>query len=178
MSIDNPEEKAFLYELYTMTQDDMDVQVSMYDVGSALGLEKDDASAMAENLFIQGVAELKTLSGGIGITRQGLEALDVKVAPKSNGEVLTLGTSTIIEDQGQKALEKILQEIKKCLAQTQQPYEQLEEIVIDIKTIETQMLSPTPKTAIIREILRSLHNSLKISGPKDLTAKLNGLVTS
>ena len=85
--MDNPEEQAFLYELYTMTRGDTSTQVSMYDIGKTLGLEKTAAGSMAESLFIQGFAELKTLSGGISITVEGLGALDIDLpgSPDSPG---------------------------------------------------------------------------------------------
>jgi hypothetical protein len=178
MDLDNPEARAYLFELYTMTQGDPEAQVSMYDVGATLGLEKTDVGAMAEDLFIQGFAELKTLSGGIGITRQGLDVLEVEEVPSPDKTVLKLGTGTVLKDQEQKTVEQVLQDIKTGLAQVKQPYAQLEEMVMDIKTIEVQMLSPQPKTAIIRETLRSLHQSMAAAGPKDLTSKLNSLITS
>lgn len=61
MDLDNPEAKAFLFELYTQTKGDTKKQVSMHDVGAVLGQGKTDAGAMAEDLIIQGYAELKTL---------------------------------------------------------------------------------------------------------------------
>ncbi|WP_300458191.1 hypothetical protein [Desulfobacula sp.] len=178
MDLDNPEAKAYLFELYTMTQGDPEAQVSMYDVGATLGLEKTDAGTMAEDLFIQGFAELKTLSGGIGITRQGLDVLQVEGVPSPDKTVLKLGTGPVLEDQDQKNVEQVLQDIKTGLALLKQPYAQLAEIVMDIKTIEVQMLSPQPKTAIIREVLRSLHQSMAPAGPKDLAAKINSLITT
>ncbi len=54
---------------------DTEAIVSMHDVGQALGFEKTDAGKMAEALYSEGYAELKTLSGGIGITSMGLQAL-------------------------------------------------------------------------------------------------------
>ncbi|CCK82205.1 hypothetical protein [Desulfobacula toluolica] len=179
MNFDNPEARAYLFELYTVTQGDPKAQVSMYDVGATLGLEKTDAGAMAEDLFIRGFAELKTLSGGIGITVQGLEELDVQPDPViCNDDSLVLGKSTVLENKGQKAVEKILQDIKASLVQTSPPYEKLEEIVMDIKTIEIQMLSPRPKTAVIREVLRSLHQSISASGTEDLAVKLMAITDS
>ncbi len=179
MTLDNPEARAYLFELYTMTQGDPKAQVSMYDVGTTLGLEKTDAGAIAEDLFIQGFAELKTLSGGIGITRQGLEELDVQADPGTDNDIsLRLGSSPVLEGQGQEAVEKILQDIKTNIVQTNLPYAKLEEVVMDIKTIEIQLLSPHPKTAVIREVLRSLHHSISASGPEDLAAKLNALIAS
>ncbi|MBU1341940.1 MAG: hypothetical protein KKE44_10150 [Proteobacteria bacterium] len=177
MDLDTPETKAYLFELYTMTGGDTQAQVSMYDVGESLGMGKTDAASMAEDLYIQGFAELKTLSGGIGITDQGLEVLEITVAPKPDAS-LRLGTGPVLDDQAKKAVEKIVQDIKAGIDQTRLTYPQLEELVMDIKTIEIQMQSPTPKTAIIREVLKSLHNGMLASGPKDLIANLYGLMMS
>ena len=178
MDLDNPEAKAYLFELYTQTKGDTNARVSMYDVGAVLGLEKTDAGAMAQDLIIQGYAELKTLSGGIGITLQGLELLQIEIVPESNLETLSLGTGPVLDGQGKKTVEKIIQDIKDSLIQTKQTYAQKEELVIDIKTIEVQMLSPSPKTKIIREVLRSLHNNFVIFGSKDLSNALNSLIIS
>jgi len=178
MGLDNPEATAYLFELYTLTKGDTNAQVSMYAVGEALGLEKTDAGAMAEDLFIQGHAELKTLSGGIGITRQGIDVLEIESLPEPLPKALHLGSGPIIDGPGKKALEKTLQDIKNSLTQTRLPYAQMEEMVMDIKTIEIQMLSPSPKTNIIREGLRSLHANFISFGPKDLGNALNSLIIS
>ncbi len=183
MDIDTSKENAFLYELYTQTNGDVDKQVSMYDIGTALGLEESDTGAMAENLFIQGLAEMKTLSGGIGITHQGMKAIDITPPVKPGDEQLSLGNGLVVEETSKNTVEKIIQDIKTHIAETKQSYEQLEEIVIDIKTMEIQMVSPQPKTQIIREILRSIHSNLNGPnlnklGPEDLVDKLNMLISS
>jgi len=171
------EAKAYLYELYTRTGGDPDAQVSMYDVGEALGMEKSDAASMAESLYIENFAELKTLSGGIGITREGLNILEIKIL-SAPGEALSLGNDPVLMDDGRNALYKILLEIKKVVSDARMSFPQIEEIIMDIKTIEVQMLSSRPKTAIIREVLRSIHMNLEAQGPKDLTEKLKTLVSS
>jgi len=167
--------KAFLFQLYSMAGGDPLVQVSMYEVGEILGIEKAEAGSLAEALFIEGHAELKTLSGGIGITRQGLKALDMKIDYRGD-EGLQLGSGLVMEDQGKASLEKILGEIKAFMGGAKTPYEKLEEMLMDIKTIEIQMLSPHPKTQIIREILRSISQSL--AGDADLKGKLDALIAS
>jgi hypothetical protein len=177
MELDNMEARSFLFEIYTMTNGDTEAQVSMYDAGKTLGLEEAEAGKIAEDLFIQGFAELKTLSGGIGITLQGLKALDIKVSLQQD-DALNLGEGIILENQGKNAVEKIIQDIKDNIAQTKTPYKQLEEMVMDIKTIEIQMLSPNPKTGIIREVLRSLHKNLSGSGQDDLAAKIDIMINS
>lgn len=171
------EAKTYLYELYTRTGGDPEAQVSMYDVGQTLGMEKNEAGSMAESLYIQGLAELKTLSGGIGITREGMAVLEIKI-PAAPGEALSLGNGPVLDDQGRAALDIILPEIKKNISDNRMPYPKIEETIMDIKTIEIQMLSPRPKTAVIREILKSVHANFEASGPKDLAVKLNSLVVS
>jgi hypothetical protein len=167
--------KAFLFQLYSMVQGDLKAQASMYEIGESLGIEKAEAGSLAEALFIEGYAELKTLSGGIGITPQGLAALDMKIDYRGD-EALQLGNGPVMEDPGKASLEKILGEIKAFLGGAKTPYGQLEALVMDIKTIEVQMLSPHPKTAIIREILKSIAPSL--AGDGDLKGKLDALIGS
>ena len=72
MDNDNLEAKRYLTELCTKTQGDIGAQVSMYNVGAAIGLEKTEAGMVAEALIVEGLAELRSLSGGIGITAQGV----------------------------------------------------------------------------------------------------------
>lgn len=171
----NPETKAYLFQLCSMAKEDPLAQVSMYEVGEILGLEKAEAGALAEALFIEGYAELKTLSGGIGITRKGLKALDMKIDYKGD-ETLQLGSGPVMEDQGKESLGKILGEIKAFMGGLKNPYAQLEEMVMDIKTIEIQMLSPRPKTGVIREILRSIAQCL--TSDEDLKGRLDALIAS
>lgn len=182
MDLDTPEARAYLFELYTVTKGDTGAQASMHDVGAALGLEKADAAAMAESLMYQGFAELKTLSGGIGITAQGLEALDIKVAPApastaaSPGKETSLGRETVLGGQSKKAAETMIQDIKAGMAKDKGSYAFLEEMVMDIKTIEVQMLSPRPKTAVIREVFQSMHDNFIAAGDTGLAAKLKALI--
>ena len=167
--------KAYLFQLYSMTQGDPLVQVSMYEVGQVLGLEKTESGALAQALFIEGNAELKTLAGGICITRQGLKALDMKIDYTGDAS-LHLGSGPVMEAQGKEGLEKILKELKAFMGEAGKSYGQLEEMVMDIKTIEIQMISPHPKTGIIREVLKSIAQTLPEK--EDMRAKLMALIAS
>jgi len=62
------------------------------------------------------------------------------------------------------------------MTQANASYGQWEEMVIDIKTIEVQMLSPHPKTAVIREVLRSMVQCLPEKD--DLKRKVDALIAS
>lgn len=180
MEIDNPETKAYLTELCSRTQGDTDAQVSMYDIGTAIGLQKAEAGMMAEELIVQGLAELKSLSGGIGITSEGVEMIRGKTvaAPIPAGDALQLGSGTVLGDKGRQAVEKVLGNVRMAVLKFNATFGQLEEIVIDIKTIETQMLSPNPKIAVIREVLRSLHKTITSLGGNALATEIDALIHS
>ena len=145
MDNDNPEEKRYLTELCTKTQGDIGHQVSMFDVGAAIGMEKADAGMMAEELIIQGLAELKSLSGGIGITIQGVEMVRGKTvaAPIPAGDALQLGSGTVLGEKGRQAVEKILGNIRTAVIQRNATFGQLEEIVITA-TKRSSRLQDTP----------------------------------
>ena len=174
---DHPESRAYLHKLYTLTQGDVQKTASMYDIGESLGLDRTDSGAMAESLFLQELAELKTLSGGIGITLQGLAALDIDIPLSKDAEGYQLTSDRILNAQGKEAVETLIQEIKVGVPQLDMTYDKLEEMVIDIKTIETQMLSPNPKTGVIRQIFLSLQSNLTENTPETLSQKLNTLVS-
>jgi hypothetical protein len=175
MNAINPEAERYLNELYQRTQGDAGAQVSMFDVGAAIGLEKEAARRLAEDLIADGLIEIKTLSGGIGITAQGID----RAQPAGRigaGTKLDLGNGPLIEEKGRQALERVLTEIKNTLASSPTPYPRLEEMVMDIKTIDIQLLSPRPKTAVIREVLRSLQDGLAVSGAATLAAEVGKMM--
>jgi hypothetical protein len=179
MDIENPQAKKYLEELHARTQGKEDIQVSMFDVGAAIGLERSEAGMIAEELIIEGLAELKSLSGGVGITPRGVAmVLGTGGGPVFAGSGLQLGSGPVLEDQGRQAVEKILMDIRGSVASNPRTFGQLEEIIVDIKTIETQMLSPNPKVAVIREVLRSLHKVLAELKVGSLTEQVNALVLS
>jgi len=62
----------FLIELYHRTQGDASVKVSMFDIGESLKLDRTLSLRIAEELIGTGLAEIKTLSGIIGITTDGV----------------------------------------------------------------------------------------------------------
>ncbi len=177
MDIENPEAKRYLEELSIRTQGDTTQQVSMFDVGEAVGLEKAEAGALAEDLIVQGWVELKTLSGGIGITSEGLELIRGPGAGKDTASAgLQLGDGPILAFAGRQAVEKVLADIRAGVQCQTTSFERIEEMVIDVKTIEVQMLSARPKIGIIREVLRSLQAGLEGVGMTDLAATVDALI--
>lgn len=176
MSSEDFSRQRFLQALYNKAEGDFDLQISMYDLGTDLGFEKDEAAAFAQELFIEGLAEMKTLSGGMGITQKGLKALNIKIIPNKEDNSFILG-NPVLDAQGQKVIQELLDKIRAALDSKALSFDLMEEIVIDLKTIEVQMLSPNPKTPIIREIFKFIEQNLKGIAPQELTLALQSIIS-
>ena len=149
----------YLAELYRITEGDPSAQTSMFEVGTAIGLEKEEAGRLAEELIAMGCVEIRTLSGGIGITRQGIETAESDGSAGDSTQ-WRLGDAIELDENGRSTVESALNAIKNALGKSTTPYPQLETLVVDIKTIETQMLSPQPKIAVIRAVFNSLQETM------------------
>jgi hypothetical protein len=177
MDIDEFNSKAYLEELHRQTGGDTEQQVSMYDVGAAIGLDRTEAGILAEQFMVQGQAELRTLAGGISITPEGLIALGIAVPSSHSVESdLRLGAGPVADEADLRAVNRLTEEIKNEISGMVLEFEQLEEIVLDLKTIEVHLLSPRPKTAVLREIFRSLLNSLEATNAVKATAHLKVVI--
>ena len=168
-------EESYLNELYRRTEGNTNEQVSMFEVGATLGLEKESARRLAEDLIAEGLVEIRTLSGGIGITAQGAE----KARPANAGtraNRCALGSGPVLEQNERQNVESILAEIRACVTSGPVPFAKIEEMVIDLKTIEIQLLSPNPKTAIIRETLRSVKTGLEASENAGLADEVANMI--
>lgn len=169
--------RMFLAKLNTLGGGDPDVQVSMYEVGEALGLDKAEAGRMAETLFMGGYAELKTLSGGIGITAMGLDELGVALPAREGGTMTeTLGTGPVLDSQGMETAARVLADVKGAIPGGGLSFDRLEEVMTDIKTMDVQLLSPAPKTGVVREVFRSLANAMETQALSAVKARLDRLV--
>jgi len=175
MDARNAQEERYLEELFKLTEGKIDSTVSMFDIGAVMGLERDAARRLAEDLIAEGLVEIKTLSGAIGITPQGIESAQ-RLGYAETGPALTLGKAPLLDESGRRALDTVLTAIKGHLAKTPTAFERLEEMVIDIKTIEVQLLSPRPKTAILRAVLGSLKEALHAAGASALADDLNKMI--
>ncbi|MCG6929300.1 MAG: hypothetical protein LJE64_01985 [Desulfofustis sp.] len=165
----------FLQLLYEMSSGDTGADVSMYAIGEHLGLDRVQAGSIAEDLIIDGFAELKTLAGGVAITAKGLEALGRREeggAGNSMPERHRLGSNPVLDDDDRQAVDSLLDELKQAIFSSSQGYEKVEELIIDIKTIEVQLLSPRPKTSVIKEVLGSIAGQLQDCGDGLLGSKI------
>ncbi|MGA7276604.1 MAG: hypothetical protein WBW79_01570 [Desulfocapsaceae bacterium] len=179
MGLENGQMKQYLLELYEQSQGESQGESSMYEIGAALGLERSEAGALAEDLIIEGYAELKNLAGGITITAEGIQALEIPGTSDGAGSLpggLQLGDEPVLSQTSTDAVEKLIHEIKAMCLSDKDDYRQLEEMVFDIKTLEVQLCSSRPKTSIVREVLCALSQELAASGKHDLSAEISRMI--
>lgn len=177
MSDLNSQQKSYLEKLYRTTGGDPAVQASMHDVGAAIGLDREAAGKLAEELIAQGYVEIKTLSGGVGITQLGIDSAKADAGTTDSAD-WHLGGTTILDEKDRTAVEAVLEAIKNAVGKNNVPYPQMETVVIDIKTIEIQMLSPQPKTAVVREVLLSLQQSLSALNIADQASAIEKMLAT
>jgi len=170
--------QQFLILVFEQTRGDRSAQVSMYDIGGLLGLERDAASRVAEELMGLQMVEIRTLSGGIGISAAGSEMVQCLIGPLAAdvGESTKLGREPLLNPASRQALEQIVSEIKNQTGTMGLDFDSLTEMMADLKTIDAQLGSSRPKTAIIRECLRSLSGVLKGKPNSSLNGRVNGLL--
>lgn len=162
----------FLHELFRQTAGDPEKQASMQEVGARIGLEKTVAAALAEELMLNELVELKTLAGEIGITQAGVDMLAQSGRiQQTQGQVKRLSGEEVLTTEDITIIHEIALDIQKAIATANLEYPILEEMVIDLKTMEVQLLSARPKATIIRAILGSLSLSLQAIHQSEILAK-------
>lgn len=178
MTFENETQKAFLLELYRSADGAAGVQRSMHAVGAAIGLDKEHAGKTAEDLIGKGWVEIKTLSGGIGLTAEGIETAQQEGAGGGSGAgpLSKLGQALLLAESERAAVEKMLAEIRQSISGLKTEYAQLEEMVLDVKTAEVHLLSPRAKTAVIREVLRALQPALARAGAKEAADRIGRMI--
>jgi hypothetical protein len=177
INIDEAEQK-FLLELFEQTKGSSAAQVSMFTVGAALNMDKNASKRSAETLMSWDLIEIRTLSGGIAITAEGVEEarkLGAGAGSDSAGGI-TLGNAPVADEAVKAGIEKIVTLLKHQAGNLGLNFDDLSELLADLRTIDAQLTSPKPKTAILRESFRSLKNILEKSGAKESLAQVKGLL--
>jgi hypothetical protein len=162
---DDMDEKCreFLIKLLDRSQGDTQAQISMYDIGTVMNLDKNDAKRVAEALIGRGMVEIKTLSGGIGITEAGIEAARTQMGDQVSLDesIPVLSDDPVLEEKTQEVVEKIVTGLKSQVGNMGLAFDSIAELIADLKTIEIQLTSSRPKTAIIRECFLSIRAVLE-----------------
>ena len=172
--------RQFLIQLYEQTKGDSTVQVSMYDIGGQLGLDRNIASMVAQELIGSMLVEIRTLSGGIGISAVGSQMAQQLIGPAaaSADEFSKLDDTPLLNAAGRQAVEQIVSETKNQAGSLELDFDTLTELMADLKTIDAQLGSSRPKTAIIRECLFSVLAILKNFADNKTAGRICTLVGS
>jgi len=170
--------QQFLIQLFEQARGDTSAQVSMYDVGKDIGLDRDTSSRVAQDLIGLQLVEIRTLSGGIGISAEGageVKRLTGGAAPTGESH-RKLTDQPILDQTSSQAVEQAAAELKSKAGNLGLDFEGLSELMADLKTIDAQLSSSRPKTAIIRECLRSLKATLERLADNESLLKVRSLL--
>jgi hypothetical protein len=170
--------QQFLIQLFEQTGGDPSAQVSMYDVGEGFGLDRDTSSRVAQTLIGLQLVEIRTLSGGIGISTEGANEVSrltggVSPAGSSPGK---LTDEPVMDPISCRGVEQAVGELKSQAGNLGLDFDGLSELMADLKTVDAQLGSSRPKTAIIRECLRSFKEALEGSVENGILLKIKRLL--
>ena len=170
--------QQFLIQLFEQTKGDLAVQVSMYDIGDQLGMDREKASSVAQELMGLQLAEIRTLSGGIGLSADGSARVQqvLGVASSDALKSATLGNRPVLASDGKQTVVQVVAELKDQAGSLGLDFDALSEMMADLKTMEAQLDSSRPKTAIIRECLRSILGVVDKAHAGDMADRVRHLV--
>ena len=174
----NDSGQQFLLSLYKETKGDITAQKSMYEIGLDMGLDREEASKLAEDLMGWSFVEIRTLSGGIAITSTAVQEIEeLGYCPDdSAGKSVQLGSDQLVSADVRSAIEQLTGEIKQTAGSLGLPFESLSELMTDLKTIDVQLDSTRPKTAILRECFRSIKPILDSAGDRENFNRIHSLL--
>jgi hypothetical protein len=160
-------------ELSRTTEGNTRAQASMYVIGETIGLDREASARAAEDLIAQGFAEIRTLSGDIGLSEEGARLL---AGTDEGGPLRRLGTESPLSPTQYEMVEQTLTHLKSGLGGSGLAFEALSEMVADIRTIEAQLASPKAKTMIVRECFASLLHAARECRQKEWQQMLGDLL--
>ncbi|RPH99214.1 MAG: hypothetical protein EHM71_18525, partial [Zetaproteobacteria bacterium] len=136
----NEEDRQFLARLHEQTAGQPSRQVSMYAIGAALGWDRDAAARAAQDLMAAGFVEIRTLSGGIGISAVGAAALQSGLGSGEQGAALPrLGDGRIMDKSACRVVEQACEDLKTQAGSLGLDFDTLTELMADLKTIGDQL---------------------------------------
>jgi hypothetical protein len=173
----------YLKKLYDTTEGSELAGVNFQQLGDELGFSHSETDRIEEYLVGEGLIEHVSLGGEIGITHRGVVEVEsalskpdepttyfppvnyihveqmigsqIQQGTNQSSQVLTYSTNDI------EAIAKFVADLKARLPDLKLDAETQAEAESDTETIESQIKSPRPKHAIIKECLLSLRKVLE-----------------
>jgi hypothetical protein len=171
------DDRRFLLELFEQACGETSAKVSMFTVGDGLGLDRQAASRIGENLMGLGLVEVRTLAGAIGMTEDGAAAArHFGAGGGPEKDAVRLGTDGVLGDTVRRAVTEVTEGLKGECGKLGLDFDPLSELVADLKTIDTQCMSPRPKSAIIRECFQSIRTTLGQGKAKQWADRIDRLL--
>ena len=120
----------------------------------------------------------------LGINRAALAGVEdgIEAARQHGGGAggmageFTLGAGAVLDAQGVQDLERLIGEIKAGIAGARTDYARLERLVIDLKSLEIQLLSPGPRTAVVKALLDAVREGLADMGVRQMAERIGRIV--
>jgi hypothetical protein len=175
---DDKEVDQFLVEFYLQSLGDPSVTVSWYDVGEALEMDRTASSNIAEELIGTGLAEIKTLNGGISITADGVDKAEQlgAVIESRNEAIPSISDTPVLDATACQAVTRITTDLKTQMGKKDLDFGSLSEMVAGLNAIDDQLSSPNPETPIILKCLRSIKRILEKIDDTDSLIPVNALL--
>ena len=168
----------FLQQLYHHTDGNVTAQVSMYEIGEALNLDRDASSQVAQTLIGLDLAEIKTLSGGIGISPDGIALIEGDGAgdEAGTGTGSRLSGEPVLSPADLESVEQLVGYLKEEAGGLGLSFDRLAELVADLRTIDAQLTSSRPKADIVRGCLKSIEALMAELGHNGACDRLHNLI--
>lgn len=174
--MDQDASRQLLTALFDAVKGNTGAQVSMYTLGEGLNLDRDAALRAAEALMGDNLVEVRSLSGAIGLTPEGAEQARSLGGGASDESRPKMNSGPVLSPEGKAAVETVQSRIRDAMPRSGLSADQLETLVIDLKTLDVQMLSPAPKTGILRECFRSIEDTLKKGSATEMATLVGGML--
>lgn len=200
-AIEEMKEKRFqfLHRLYELTGGDESKLFSMFEIGEERGFDRDLTVKIEQYLYgeelINHRLECGTRDREIAISHWGVRAVEEALGNPDRPthyfpaviNITSIGTMTdsqlqidssgatqvaTFKDNRYEELKEVIQSLKESIDQLGIDQQQKSELQVDIQTIEAQMSSPKPKTAIITDCIDSIKRILEGAASSALASSL------
>lgn len=170
-------EEDFLRRVFEAAGGDTGAQVDMYAVGETGGLDRTAARKLAENLIGWELLEIRTLAGGISLSPDGVAFFqEAGMTGGAVSEEGPLGAGPVLVDGDRLRVETLLRDLKVRAGERSWHFSALDEFMADLKTLEAQLASPRPKSAVIGGCLQSIADNLAECGSRENLERVRRLL--